>query len=205
MNNQRYRRLRTGQQGATLVVALIVLLALTLIGTGALQSNILQSRMVANQQNQALAFQAAEIGLLDAEGVVASKSAPDLVRNGNWGNIIPQKDKGFNAIVFDSRPASGCDAITNTNGYLLNELAQETVAGVNRWKEVSQTFAATAGMAESRVSYEMTCFESEGGIMTDQDYSTTPGIATFRLTSLSNGRSGGSEMILQTEYKRQYR
>lgn len=195
----------TKQQGATLIVALVVLLALTLISTSAVQSNILQSRMVANQQNQEIAFQAAEMGLLDAEKVVKDKPVPDLVKNNDWGNTSPQKDTGFNARVFDSRPASGCDAISNTSGYLLQQLSTETVAGVSRWKGVAQTFSATSGAAESYASYELTCFESEGGIMVDQEYSSTPGIATFRITSLSQGRSGDSEMILQTKYKRQYR
>ena len=194
------------QQGATLVVALIVLLALTLIGTGALQSNVLQSRMVANHQNQEIAFQAAEDGLLEAEKSIADKPVPDVVGNRNWGNILPRRDGGFNAIVFDSRPETGCDAMTNTNGYLLAQLGAATVAGVNRWREVGRSFPATRGAAASTVSYELTCFESEGGIETGQEYGGgAPGVATFRITSLSNGRSGFSEMILQTEYKKQYK
>ncbi len=48
------------QQGATLIVSLIVLLVLTLIGVAGMNTSLMQERMAVNSQNSNRAFQAAE-------------------------------------------------------------------------------------------------------------------------------------------------
>ncbi|WP_232023964.1 pilus assembly PilX family protein [Sulfurivermis fontis] len=56
------------QQGATLIVALIILLLMTIIGTVAMQGTTLEERMAGNTRDMNLAFQASEAALRAGEG-----------------------------------------------------------------------------------------------------------------------------------------
>lgn len=58
------------QQGAVLVVSLLLLLVMTLLGLGASQSTRLQERMAGNQRDLEVAMQSAEAGLRAAEGLL---------------------------------------------------------------------------------------------------------------------------------------
>ncbi len=55
------------QQGAALVVGLIMLLLLTLIGVAGMRDTLLQQKMVANTKDREVALQAAEAALQEAE------------------------------------------------------------------------------------------------------------------------------------------
>jgi type IV pilus assembly protein PilX len=55
-----HTRPRTGQRGATLIVALVFLTILSLLGATVAGNNVLQERMAGNTRNHDLAFQAAE-------------------------------------------------------------------------------------------------------------------------------------------------
>ncbi len=55
------------QQGATLVVALVILGIMTVIGTASMQSSTLQERMASNARQKLVANQAAESALREAE------------------------------------------------------------------------------------------------------------------------------------------
>ena len=58
---------RNGERGAVLAIGLVVLLALTLIGTSSINSVRLDERMTMNAQNRSMAFQGAEAGLIQCE------------------------------------------------------------------------------------------------------------------------------------------
>lgn len=55
------------QQGAVLVVSLIMLLVMTLIGLSAMRSTVLEEKMAGNYRDSNIAFQAAEAALRDSE------------------------------------------------------------------------------------------------------------------------------------------
>ena len=57
----------TRQCGAALVTSLIFLTVLTILGMSTLGTSLLESRMAGNMRDRNLAFQAAEMGLRDAE------------------------------------------------------------------------------------------------------------------------------------------
>jgi len=54
------------QQGAALVIGLILLLVLTILAVSGVFTSTMELRMVRNTQNQEHAFQAAEVGIEDA-------------------------------------------------------------------------------------------------------------------------------------------
>jgi hypothetical protein len=60
------------QRGVTLVVALMLLLAVTLLGLASMRSTGMQERMSANLYDRAIAFQAAESSLREAETLLAA-------------------------------------------------------------------------------------------------------------------------------------
>ena len=55
------------QRGAVLVISLLILLIMTLIGITGMQTSVLEERMAGNYRDIALAFQASETALRDAE------------------------------------------------------------------------------------------------------------------------------------------
>lgn len=59
--------MRSSQRGATLIMGLIFLTVLTVIGVTATRMSTLEERMAGNQRDRALAMQAAELALRDAE------------------------------------------------------------------------------------------------------------------------------------------
>ena len=61
------RALRAGQQGAALLVCLILLVLVTLIGLTTMKSSVLQEKMSGSNSDKTLAFEAAEMTLRDAE------------------------------------------------------------------------------------------------------------------------------------------
>jgi len=66
-NSRTIRHIGSRQKGATLVVALLILLVLTVLGLAAMQATRMEERMAGNSRDVNLAFQGAEAGLRDAE------------------------------------------------------------------------------------------------------------------------------------------
>ncbi|HEX7964781.1 MAG TPA: PilX N-terminal domain-containing pilus assembly protein [Gammaproteobacteria bacterium] len=73
----RFRR----QRGVVLVVSLLMLLVLTLIGLAATRSTAIEQRMTANQNDRAVAIQAAEATLRDGESLLNSAGLPNFALN----------------------------------------------------------------------------------------------------------------------------
>ena len=69
------------QQGATLIIALVFMVALTLLGATAAQNSGLEERMSSNTRNRDLAFQAAEAAL---KYVQLNLSSGDNLRSQNY-------------------------------------------------------------------------------------------------------------------------
>jgi type IV pilus assembly protein PilX len=68
---------RARQQGAALVVGLVLLIVLTILAVSGVFTSTMELRMVRNAQNQERAFQAAEVAVEDAlANPVLSTSAP---------------------------------------------------------------------------------------------------------------------------------
>lgn len=59
------------QRGATLLVALLLLLAMTLLGTRSMNSLTLEEKMVSSMRDSNVSFQSAESGLADCENDLA--------------------------------------------------------------------------------------------------------------------------------------
>lgn len=73
MNDTRQGRLQR-QRGAVLIVALVLLLVLTVLGTAGLQDTTMEERMAGNFRDLSVALQAAETALRAGESIIASTS-----------------------------------------------------------------------------------------------------------------------------------
>ncbi len=69
------KKMPNRQRGATLIVALVMLLLISLLAVGGMQGSILQERMASNAHDGSIAFQASEAALRQAEA--------DLINNLN--------------------------------------------------------------------------------------------------------------------------
>lgn len=87
-----------GEFGAALITSLIFLTFLTILGMSTLGTAMLESRMAGNSRDRNLAFQAAEMGLRDAERYIRDS-----------GRIVGVNEEGYD--TDDCAPASNnCDA-----------------------------------------------------------------------------------------------
>ena len=61
---------RAKQQGAALIISLVILVVMTMIGTASVSVSSMEERMVGNTQDKYFSFQQAEMALRQAEDVV---------------------------------------------------------------------------------------------------------------------------------------
>jgi type IV pilus assembly protein PilX len=102
------------QRGSALIVALVFLLAMTLIGTTAMQGTTQQERMAGNYWDRNLAFQAAEAALsvggrsLELPGAAppppSTSSTPAWQQDASWWNNDANSTEGPPYQGLSSRP-----------------------------------------------------------------------------------------------------
>lgn len=74
---------KSKQQGAVLIISLIVLIIISLLGLSSMESTVLSERMARNYRDDNIAYQAAESALRDAEAWLdAQATAPVPTNNG---------------------------------------------------------------------------------------------------------------------------
>lgn len=109
------------QQGASLVVVLILLLVMTLLGLAVLRGTLLEERMSANMYDRSLAFQQAESALREAEDKVRAT----VLANGN-GWVIGVKcgnDPAHGGLAdIDDSKCGGMPASTFSGGAICADL-----------------------------------------------------------------------------------
>lgn len=69
---------KKNQAGAALVVVLMLLIIITLLGLASMRGALMQERMAGHTQGRAVAFQAAEAGLRQAEVLIRDTGGMDL-------------------------------------------------------------------------------------------------------------------------------
>jgi type IV pilus assembly protein PilX len=86
----RYKKINR-EQGAVLIVGLIMLLLLTIIGLASIRGSDLQERMAGNMRDRNLAFQAAEAGLRRGEDTAMNRNGltkpASINTSGYWDDL----------------------------------------------------------------------------------------------------------------------
>jgi len=125
------------QQGSTLVVSLVLLVALTLLGVSSLQSTLLEEKMAGNYKDSSRAFQATEAALRAGEDWLQVQAElpnalPSNIGNSdvwsynapstggsvpNWWNERDEVWWGNNGVSYTAQ----LDGVTNDPEYLIEE------------------------------------------------------------------------------------
>lgn len=124
----------TAQRGAALIVALVMLLAMTLLGVTAVRNTTLQERMAGNLRDSNLSFQAAERALREGEEFLRNPTIPPFT--GANGLLAMQDDAGQGSFwsSFDwttnGRTAPDLDEhLAGDPLYVIEELPPVPIAG----------------------------------------------------------------------------
>jgi len=182
-------------RGAVLIMSLVMLLVLTILGIGAMQSATMEERMAGNLRDEDLAFQTSEAALREAQRLVMDRPdlfrAPDQVQE--RGLYVRAMLEGEfvetalmpNAFDDDSWTSSAIEIGTSPVG----------IAGFINMDELDDW------SARFRVEQQPFFDASKGmnGEARDEDPSLS---ASFRVQSRSRGGSGVADAILEAQIQR---
>jgi type IV pilus assembly protein PilX len=168
---------RKAQQGAVLVIALIMLLAMTLIGVTGLSSTTMQERMAGNLREINIAFQAAEAALREGENYLTAATLPDF--NGSNG-------------LYQPAAAGTAQVWTVANNW--TGTASRVYAGDLDTDDV------TLAAAPRYIIEELAPVPAPGGTLSSD--APAPETGMYRITARAFGRSDTTIVMLQTTYKR---
>ncbi|WP_019918277.1 PilX N-terminal domain-containing pilus assembly protein [Methyloversatilis discipulorum] len=170
------------QRGVTLVVALMLLIAITLLGLASMRGTGMQERMSANLYDRAIAFQAAESALREAEALLATGTAGPF--DGTVSGLYP-------------KPAPGEDDFANRW-----ESTATVWASASVWWDGAD--ADTRAKAAGAPQY---IIEDLGIWPSTPDCDTVTTIAAdclkprYRITARSAPVTGRPSVLLQTTYR----
>lgn len=179
------------QQGAVLIVSMLLLLVVTVLALGASQGTRLQERMVGSQRNFDLAFQAAEAGLRAGERIIDnSMTAPPppcaSLRNGP-------------CLVYE-------------RGYLDSFVSYEDQAFQERewWAERAQSYDTTAdaiageGLAGDDPLFYIEELAEVRDTGSPSPTGPTPSRVYYRVISRGEGGTANAQVVLHSTYVRRF-
>lgn len=177
------------QQGAALIVSLVLLTALTLIGLSSLQVTTLEEKMAGVEHDYNLGFQSAEAALREGENYV--EQLVTTAAFGNQAGLLAQDDPDAGDYYLrsstwagDTEGGQGSVQISNGStatasspaaAYIIKKVGEQT-ADPNAALNISGYGSTVAG---GSINY-------------------------FRVTARSTGRSGKSQVVLQTYYGKRF-
>lgn len=187
-------KIKQKQQGAVLVVSLLVLLVMTMIGLAAVQTNVLQEKMAGNMHDKNLAFQAAEAGL---------RAAENRLRPG-----------GFSAAQLLSCEAGNDVALTPTVVVICYELNTDPEpdpldpatwsASANYTEVDAADYTQVGGQAFPRYFITSIGRQPSGGLVNQAQGTGTPptgaNIIYFRVTARGTGGSVNAQSVLRSYF-----
>jgi len=188
------RKTKQKQQGAVLVVSMLVLLVMTMIGLAAVQTNVLQEKMAGNMLDKNMAFQAAEAGL---------RAAENKVRPG-----------GFSAAQLTSCEAGNDVAVSPTVSVICYELNTDpepdpldpaTWNTAANYTEVDAVdFTRVGGQAFPKYFITSLGRQPSGGLTNLAQGTGTPpvgaNIVYFRVTARGTGGSDNAQSVLRSYF-----
>ncbi|MCR6650535.1 MAG: PilX N-terminal domain-containing pilus assembly protein [Cellvibrionaceae bacterium] len=202
---------RSLQQGATLIVSLVILAVVTLLGVASMRSSNLELRMAASARDRAVAFQRAEAALTRVERRLATNpyliGSFDSNCSGTCFNAACTGGLCFNG-EFDSQGSRKQCKLAGSGG-----VEQPAWMKEDFWKEDGPYLEIDVpGAAENStpepVKYviEFLCFAPSGG---RDIYGGAGGVVRegdtdvplYRITARAAGEAGRSAVILQSVYR----
>lgn len=187
------------QQGAVLLVALILLLVLTLIGITTMESTGMEMKMASQQRERLVAMQSAEAGLLAAEDLIQTVGFSDG-ELADSGCAVAQ-----NCFKPDCSDGGFCFNGANADNLTTCTLAPQAPpvwesAALNVWGNAGRH--QTLNVPNATVNYviEFLCYihsdPSDSAVLTGVNASKL-----FRITALATTTTGKGRVMLQSTYR----
>lgn len=170
------------QQGAILVISLLLLMVLTIIGVAGIQGTVLEERMASNMREQNYALQAAEAATRHAEALVEGLYSRSIFNNS--------------------------DAMYTRNNPALPDplLASDWEPAANKTKEVTELGDLTINLKGYNPRYfieEIGEVEEVGknlGLTGYDKPAATGEIFAFRVVARGVGPNGSGQVLVQSHY-----
>ena len=171
---QTFRGPSAAQSGAALVIAMVLMVVLSVLASGSMRSVTLQEKMSTATYDRALAFQAVEAALREAEALVAPGSAPVFPANGCSNGFCARPDSADEERWEDSSFNSWRNATVALGGQL---------AGAPRFIIEDMGTAARWFGCDRAVPVSPYCLAPR-----------------YRITASSSDTAGRASVILQVTY-----
>lgn len=214
-------RSRSSQSGATLLIALVLLIVMTLLGLASIRSTSMQERMGANMFDRSLAFQAVESALREAESTitvttVVTNSAglycppngtpPTCAVSGSSGGGSSGGETGTpsaGSTASESSGSSESSSSGSTSSYLerWNDPATEWRQATTWWNNASATTKSRLG--SNRVPQYIIEYmgDFEDGTGCGKAGNTSCKGPRFRVTARMPPVDNMPNVVLQTSYR----
>jgi type IV pilus assembly protein PilX len=191
------------EQGASLIVSLLMLVAILLLGISAAQIALQGEKMSRNDRDRQIAFQAAEAGLMDAEMDIENSTAANsrsaiFVRDSKEG-FIEGCGSGRGSIYLGlcNRAEAGAPPVWRTVDFL-DESSNARYVSYGQF--TGQSFAGGKGSLPSqppRYIIELVAFNKEGEGASQEDMTYF-----YRVTAIGFGARSTTQVVLQTFYRK---
>ncbi len=174
------------QQGAVLVIGLIMVLLITIVGLSAVRSSGLQESMAGNMRDRNIAFQAAESALREAEEILDPTNVS-----------LPAFDGTVDGLRLDlnATPENSVRYFTSADWGAVAKAIDDPLPGV-----VSQPVY----LIEELIVDIGSGAAAEGSAIDIGGMQTTGDATPYRVSSRGLGATTDTEVILQSTYKRRF-
>lgn len=161
------------QQGAALIVSLIILMVMAMIGLSSMQTTTVEEKMAGNMRDQSVAFQSAETALRAGEIYLGAPILP--VFNNSHG--LYQPASGSNPPVWEAVDWSDSDQVITVSDLTIADAVHKPAFIIEELAKVADA-SGSLEAATAKVS------------------------AFYRITAHASGTTGTSKVILQSVFKR---
>ncbi len=191
-------RARVSQQrGATLLIAMIMVLVLTLIALTAIDSSSKQTRMVSNSRDRIVALQAAEMGLVEAETLVETIEIKGESIGTNFSSVC---DNGLCFFGSNGDNKQTCALTPKTTPVWLDSAGLDVWGDNNPPRYMSKRFTNNQKeAADVKTIVEFRCYRpadiDKGTIV-----AATPVQRMYRITALATAENGRGRVMVQSTY-----
>lgn len=195
MKNQ--RALGKGQRGATLLVALVMLIVMTLLGLASIRGTSMQERMGANMYDRSLAFQAVESALREAEASITIATA---ITNSNGFYCMPGGTPPLCAAPAPVAPGSGSET-TYVDRW--NDSTTQWRAANTWWGQIDTAMKAKLSDEDDAPPEYIIEYmgDFEDGTGCGRRGSTSCRGPRYRITARMPPVEGRPNVVLQTTYR----
>lgn len=177
---------RRDEQGAVLIVGLIMLLLMTIVGLSAVSGSNMQELMVGNLRDKSLAFQAAEAGLRVGEDAVNDVNPPNT--SGTLNGFMAELPEGANALFWRDRHVWVHATPANSESV---EAAVDLLVTSAQPRYVVEKLAV------------MDIIGGEGSAVDYGELLKMPELQVYRITSRGVGLTNNTIVYLQSIYRRE--